>query len=358
MNPLHAYIFPILDSLALPTSAHLAVAVSGGSDSMALAYILHAYANAKGHRITVLTVNHGLRPESAREAAQVCASMQALGIPHHILSCAPIDSSRNLQAHARAARYDALAAWCNTHQAHALCIGHHAEDQAETVALQRHRGSTPPSRAGMACVTYRASLPIIRPLLGVRKQQLQIYLTEHAIAWIEDPSNASDRHSRNRIRRTMDDAEVKALWHEAQHMGEARNRDDVMRNTWLSEHKVGITDGTVRMPFVAWQNLPPLLRSDVLSHIICIVGGNPHRPRLHETLRLVKHMLASPKDKATLGKCIVAWNHAKGHIHITPEPLRKVALDVGSSLPHMKHVASPKSLEVRPFQWFNSSPYF
>lgn len=322
---------------------------------MALALLAHAYASAHGMHITALTVDHGLRTESAAEAAQVGAWMQARGIAHQILRAGPIDTSRNLQAHARAARYAALTGWCIAHTHPGLLVAHQAEDQAETVALQRHRGSTPPSRSGMAFVSPRNGISLLRPLLGIRKTQLQDYLRAEGQGWIEDPSNQSDRHARNRVRRTMDEATMRALWHEAQAMGRARHEEDIARSAWLHSHAT-LAPMEYTLPLSLWQALTDTIRTDILSHMIRVCGGKAHRPRMHETARLDTRLRTEATGKATLGACVVRWEADR--LTIVPEPARTGGLDVAARPSHMSGREPPKALEEAAFWWFNDEPYF
>lgn len=325
---------------------------------MALALLAQAYASARGMCITALTVDHGLRAESAAEAAQVGAWMQARGIAHHILHAGPIDTSRNLQAHAREARYAALTGWCKVEGCRGLLVAHQAEDQAETVALQRHRGSTPPSRSGMAFVSPRNGIFLLRPLLGVRKAQLQEHLRAEGQDWIEDPSNQSDRHARNRVRRTMEDATMRALWHEAQAMGRARHEEDIARGAWLRAHVTLAPMQDYTLPLSLWRALADTVRTDVLSHMIRVCGGKAHRPRMHETARLDTRLRTEANGKATLGACVVRWDTAADTFTITPEPARAGGVDVVARLSHMSGREPPKALEEAAFWWFNDQPYF
>src|SRR5512144_2076204 len=110
------------------SSPHLAVAVSGGADSMALGLLAHDWAVARGGRVTALTVDHGLRPASAKEAAQVGSWMSACGIEHHILCWPGAKPASAVQNAARVARYRLLRQWCRQAGVLHLVLGHHADD--------------------------------------------------------------------------------------------------------------------------------------------------------------------------------------------------------------------------------------
>jgi tRNA(Ile)-lysidine synthase len=178
----------------------VAVAVSGGADSLALLYALRVLARSRGWRLAVLTVDHGLRPGSAADAAFVADHAKSLGLPARLLTLTPAD----LQAHraagpegaARGARYGALWPAADELGCRWLATGHTLDDQAETVLLQLLRGAGPDGLAGMA---VRAG-GLLRPLLGVRRAQTRACCTALSLAWREDPTNAGQEPLRNRVR--------------------------------------------------------------------------------------------------------------------------------------------------------------
>ncbi len=185
---------------------HLAVAVSGGSDSMALTLLAHDWARARGGAISALTVDHGLRPEAAAEAAQVGAWCAAHGIDHVILTRGGPAPTHGIQAFARAARYRLLADWCRAHFVLHLLLAHQREDQAETLVMREASGSGADGRAGMAAIVEHGALRLLRPLLGTPRAQLRGYLAARGQEWIEDPSNRNPAFTRVRIRDALERA--------------------------------------------------------------------------------------------------------------------------------------------------------
>lgn len=324
-------------------AAHIAVALSGGPDSMALALLMRDWCAAQGIQLTTLTVDHQLRAESADEAQQVGAWMHAQNIAHRILTPTANDAIRNTQARARDMRYEALTHWCRAHSASHLLLAQHYDDQAETVALQQHRGETPPSRAGMALCRDHGGIMLVRPLLGVRKQTLISYLEEQDQPWVHDASNDSDAYARNRLRDHL--VNTDALWREAQRMGEQRHKDEVQRNAWFVTHATDMID------LVAWRALNETQRYDYLSHAIRVIGGKLHRPRLHETQHLTERVVAEASGKATLGHCLVTWD--KNALRISPEH----PLETAASAAYMSSPDAPNPLVSAPFWWFNHPPY-
>lgn len=181
----------------------LAVAVSGGADSMALALLSHAWARQRGGTITALTVDHGLRREAAAEARQVRDWMSGHGIPHQILRWRGVKPGNGIQAAARDARYDLLGQWCRRRGILHLLTGHHRDDQAETVLLRLQHGSGIEGLAGIPAVRAIPRLRLLRPVLQQSKTELAATLVAHGQPWLEDPSNQEDRFARVRARRRL-----------------------------------------------------------------------------------------------------------------------------------------------------------
>ena len=179
---------------------HLAVAVSGGADSLALALLADGWARAESGRITALTVDHRLRPGSAEEAARVAHWLRHRAIAHVVLVRDGPGFAGDVQAEARAARYRLLEGWCECQGVLHLLTAHHREDQAETVLLRLARGSGLDGLAGIAAVVERRDCRILRPLLTVPRASLAATLEARGQAWIEDPSNRDPAYARVRLR--------------------------------------------------------------------------------------------------------------------------------------------------------------
>src|SRR5262249_13344993 len=183
----------------------VAVAVSGGSDSMALALLAHDWATRRGGEIAALTVDHGLRTEAAAEARQVGRWLRGRGIAHRILRWRPPPGalSGGMQAAARAARYRLLADWGRQRGGLHVALAHQREDQAETVLLRLARGSGLDGLAAMAPIAERAGVRLIRPLLPIPRARLRATLAGAQQSWVDDPSNDDPAHARIRMRRLL-----------------------------------------------------------------------------------------------------------------------------------------------------------
>ena len=190
-----------LDGLISP-DAHIGIAVSGGPDSIALLLLASA---ARPGRIEAATVDHGMRPESAGEAAMVAELCGRLNLPHRtLLADWPEPPQANVQAAARAMRYRLLNEWAIERGLAAVATGHHADDQAETLLMRLLRGA---GVGGMGGSRARRPLSedvhLVRPLLGWRKSELEAVVREAGVMAADDPSNRDPKHDRSRIRQLL-----------------------------------------------------------------------------------------------------------------------------------------------------------
>jgi tRNA(Ile)-lysidine synthase len=188
-----------LSALCDPAEARVLVAVSGGPDSLALLLLTHALI---GERCVAATVDHGLRPEAADEAAWVADLCAARGIDHAVLR-GPLPEraghTANLSARARALRYELLQTHADAVGATQIATAHHADDQVETLIMRLNRGAGVGGLAGVRAKSGR----VIRPLLGWRRAELAALVTAAGIVAVDDPSNVSDRFDRARLRKHL-----------------------------------------------------------------------------------------------------------------------------------------------------------
>jgi tRNA(Ile)-lysidine synthase len=181
----------------------VALAVSGGADSLALLHAMRTLAGPRGWRLAVLTVDHGLRPGSAADAAFVSDHAKALGLEARRLTLGPADLERHRghgpEGAARAARYGALWPAAEELGCAFLATGHTLDDQAETVLLQLLRGAGPEGLAGMAVRAGR----LLRPLLEVRRAETRACCAAVGVRWREDPTNQEQGPLRNQVRQRL-----------------------------------------------------------------------------------------------------------------------------------------------------------
>ena len=185
-------------ALAAIGDTPVAVAISGGPDSMALLWLAaHAYPG----RVNALTVDHRLRPESAVEAAMVAETCAWLGVPHATLVWRGLKPRAGRPAAARTARYQLMRDWCARAGVCWLLTAHHADDQAETVLMRLARGAGTQGLAGIAPARpLGRGVTLLRPLLHARKADLVALCAAHGLPAANDPTNRDPTYTRTAAR--------------------------------------------------------------------------------------------------------------------------------------------------------------
>jgi tRNA(Ile)-lysidine synthase len=263
----------------------LAVAVSGGADSTALVLLAQAWAAARSGDVLALIVDHGLRDSSAAEAALTAARLRDCDIASRILPLAGLHGP-GLQEKARAARYEALSAASRDAGRPQLLLGHHAADQAETVAMRAARGAG--GAEGMPAWSARDDVVLLRPLLAVPPGELRAYLTMRGVEWVEDPSNLLPRFERARLRQA---GVAPAATEEA---AAARRARECEAAAFLGRFATFRPEGFVLLDAAA---APPA----ALGALLRTLGGAPYPPRQSAVAALAQSL-----RPATLGGVRVA----------------------------------------------------
>lgn len=271
----------------------LAVAVSGGPDSLALALLADAWARARGGAIRALIVDHGLRAEAAREAAEARAMLASRGIAASILRAAGLRPGTALAARARAARYALLREACAEAGIVHLLLGHHAADQAETLIMRAMAGSGASGLAGMAALVEEPGLRLLRPLLGTPPARLRATLRAGGVGWAEDPSNTHPAALRARLRADRADLDgsgpaTRALSEAAEAAGIRRAQAEAATAAYLAAHVTFRPEGFALLPRAP-------MPVDALAGVIAAIGGGA-RPG-----RAALAALAAAPRLATLG---------------------------------------------------------
>ena len=259
-------------------SPRLAVAVSGGADSMALVLLADRWARARGGEAIALTVDHRLRAASSSEALQVARWLAEHGIAcRRLIWRRPAGRPTSaLQAKAREARYRLLLDWCRRHSILHLALAHHAGDQAETVVMRLARGGLD-GLAGMPAVASRDGVRLIRPLLAVAPHRLQSTLLAAGQPWIEDPSNRDEAYERVRWRKRIAPGLAPAIAAATAEIGQERRRREQAVADLLADARVHAT-GFVVLPLDVLRTAAPDIAIKALGRMLVTVGGDPYPP--------------------------------------------------------------------------------
>jgi tRNA(Ile)-lysidine synthase len=289
----------------------IAVAVSGGPDSLALVILAEKWARRHGGRAWALTVDHGLRPESAAEAETLAGWLAARAIPHEILVWAGDKPASGIQEAARDARYQLMAEWCRTHGCLHLFAAHQREDQVETHLIRRRAGSGIDGLAGMSAVRELAACRLVRPLLSVPRARLLALLADEGQPFLRDPSNLNPAFERARLRLAREasgDAIGAAIAAEMRACGERRIEREHILDGLLSRsvalHPAGF--GALDPAVIALA--PPETAERLLGRVAAAIGAARYPARRARLARLRAGLVAEPGRARTLGGCrFVPW---------------------------------------------------
>ena len=323
------------------------LAVSGGSDSMALMILFARWMKSgrvpEGLVVEVATVDHGLRVESAREADWVAERARALGFRHTTLVWSGTKPKTGVQEEARAARYALLAAHAQAGpQPSAVVTAHTADDQAETLLMRLGRGSGLDGLAGMAPerpLMPDGSVMLVRPLLGLSKVALRGMLTRAGGTWIEDPSNECVDFERVRLRAA--DAHIEALGLSnsklalsARRLFRARQALDTLAQEKLTQI-VDLHDGSyASLPSGAWAAEPAEIRVRLLVRLLDAFGGLARPAQLSQVEALEAVLCEGRPLAQTLGGCMVSQGWTTLRLYREPgrQEIANVTLEAGREI--------------------------
>jgi tRNA(Ile)-lysidine synthase len=303
----------------LKTLRFLAVAVSGGPDSMALMLMLVAWRAMIGKgapELCVLSVDHGLRRESAEEIELVARISRKYGLTHKSFSWEGAKSTGNISSKSREARYDLMCNWCAQQQISHLLVAHTLDDQAETVLLRLARGSGVDGLAAMAPSRAWNSTVIYRPLLGMKRSRLVQLLHSVHCPFASDPSNHNPKYDRVLFRQALKILEPlgitsQGLVDTANRLAQAREALDVMTLQAIAR-SVSIFDAGYCVINPSQLELYPYeIKRRVLGRLLCAVGGHPYAPPHSSLDRLLSWVLATTTSSRTLGGCFLMPRQGK-----------------------------------------------
>ncbi|MFZ5789726.1 MAG: tRNA lysidine(34) synthetase TilS [Pseudomonadota bacterium] len=285
----------------------IAVAVSGGSDSLALALLAAGWAGARGGRAIALTVDHGLRPDASAEAQQVKRWLALRGMAQVTLRWRGPKPETGLQAAARAARYALLADWCRRHAVLHLLLAHQADDLAETFLIRLAHGSGLDGLAAMPAIAELEGVRLLRPLLGVPRARLAATLMARRQPWFEDPSNANPTFERARLRAALPQLELAGIRSQtaaatARALGRARARFDDDVASLLARLRLE-PEGWARVPAALLAEAPRPLALKALARLLMTIGGRDYPAGGESLERLLDWIAKGGSRGRTLGGC-------------------------------------------------------
>ncbi|QQO16145.1 tRNA lysidine(34) synthetase TilS [Bradyrhizobium diazoefficiens] len=332
----------------LKSAPALVLAVSGGPDSVALMWLAARWQRglARGPRLTVVTVDHGLRPEAAREAREVKRLAAGLGLPHRTLRWRGAKPKTGLPAAAREARYRLLVQAARAAGASHVLTAHTRDDQAETLLMRMLRGSGLAGLSAMARLSERDGIVLARPLLDVPKSQLMATLKRAGIGFADDPTNRDANFTRPRLRALLpqlaaEGGDARSLARLAARLARANAAVEVLadgaeRFLRLRDRGDASHAGTRSFEASAFALLPEEVRLRLLLRAINALGreGPAELGKVETLLAALDQALATGPTarrragangrailKQTLAGALISL--AGGRIHIAPAPARR-----------------------------------
>ncbi len=276
-------------------SKKIIVAVSGGADSMALTLTLNKYLKEKQiqKELIAITVNHKIRKEAEQEAKQVQIWLNKLAIEHKILKCLPQKGkiSQNL---ARKNRFELLNNYLTENNINNIFLAHHADDQIESFWLRLAKKS---GIFGLACMEHirkNNQIYIIRPFLKLKKNDLKEICQSYGQKWIEDPSNISNKYSRNIVRKNIDNFPIKQK--DVLRLIDCffAIKKNMQKNIALNVKDMIFISNNGYIEIVnkdSFNRLDSIVKKHILSDILNAVRGNKYPPRqkiLGNTIQKIK----------------------------------------------------------------------
>ena len=301
------------------------VAVSGGPDSLALTLLSKTYKKEQQNKIFFVLVNHGIRPDSSKEAKAVKSLLKKKKINLTILKNKE-KINKNTQSHAREVRYKLLLNFCNKKKIKFILTGHHRDDQIETFLIRLSRGSGVQGLSSMKKIsTLNNKTKLIRPLLDEKKKDLTVIAKQYFGKIFKDPSNTNQKYLRTKIRDLIKQFEKNGIKQERiissiNNLGATRDT----LNTYISRIEKNCVVKKGKELVIDLHKF--LIENDeiqlkIFSNCIRSVSKDYYPPRAKKIINLLYKIKFDAKLKSTLGGCVIQKTH--NNLVICKEELKK-----------------------------------
>lgn len=276
----------------------IAVAISGGCDSVALTFALNDFCKENKIKIYALTIDHGVRKNSKIEAKKVGELLKEFNISHKILSIPKKEiPQKNIEANLREIRYKMLSDFCKKNHIEFLFVGHHLGDIAENFLIRLFRGSGLDGLSPMQEISEINGIKIIRPFLEISKDELKNYLIAKNIEWFEDETNDDEKFLRNKIRKflaSFDDKNLleKRIYNASKEISKTRDFfDEIMEARELEI----IEENADNLTLINRRKLGEINSSialKILAKILMKIGDKKYKPRKEKLIRFYEYLIA------------------------------------------------------------------
>lgn len=310
----------LLELSLFPQDTKIAVAVSGGADSLCLAFLLQAIANSMPCSVTALIVDHKLRKESTTEAKQVSALLTKHKIKNVILTRKEALLTTKVQEVARADRYQLLYSYCQKNAYSHLLLAHHLDDCLETMLMRKQKGDNLVGLAGMSAKTVLEEVILLRPLLKYTKEQILNTIKQYTANWVEDPSNKNEKFTRVKIRKQLQQVTLKQ---KQQYIDELKHNIKIRKQLETNLLKL-LADSLILSNLGVVQiKLAVLLKADInlqlmyIRKVMQLVAGSTYMAKLQKSARLLDFLNNKNLKTYTVGGCV--FRKKQDYIYIYKE---------------------------------------
>ena len=312
MSCLEKFFEEKMGELFLEKPTQIAVAISGGADSLCLTFLLKRWADKNKIKLFAFTVDHGLRSESKKEAQQVHKQLQKLGITHQTLVWLGKKPKTRVEELARIARYDLLQKACQKNKVQHLFLAHHVEDQAETFWARFAHKSGLDGLCAMQEKSGFKDLTLVRPLLDIPKKEIVDYLKKNHISWVEDPMNYSPEYERVLWRNRQKDLSQMGLTPNTigsltKRLIRVKQTIDFYTDSFIKNSVLLSPMGYAFIGKMAWEMAPMEIRLRTFLHLLPLISGQDKIVSLES----IEKLLESNRKSATLTGCQIIF-HKKG----------------------------------------------
>ena len=287
------------------------MAVSGGSDSLCLAYFSKVFASEFKNKIHILIVDHKLRKEAHKEALKVKGILKKKGIQSKILSWKGKVPKSNIQRNARNIRYSLISNYCLNKNIKFLITAHHADDQIENFFIRLLRGSGLTGLSSMSeSVSYNSNLKIVRPFLSFKKVDLKHVTLNCFKTYIRDPSNKNEKFLRVRIRKYRSNMEKEGLSTEkiiktVHNLLSASKALDFYKNKALYKYVSFMPKNKCLISTKIFSEEAGEIIFRSFSDALSLVSGTYYPPRSKKIVSLIERVKKAKFNKSTLGGCVI-----------------------------------------------------
>lgn len=279
------------------SNQHIALALSGGIDSMVLYHLLTTHLRDTYEKLTVIHVNHNLREASKKEAAYIKEMTEKDKVPCHMTTLN--FQGEFSQASGRRARYQYFKDITDAHQIDWLLMGHHQDDQVETVLQQVLSGRYLFQNLGIP-ENRQGELNILRPLMDVTKKAIKEYQHKYQVKYFEDNSNLSDDYTRNYIRHHIVPAIVSSDSLDISHLLSLKTDVNELSEIATNQAKDFLKKDNYQFSRAAYKNHPDLLRIYILNTLLNHHGEYASR-KILETIDVL--LIDGPSQSSYKLKC-------------------------------------------------------